>query len=77
MLYVQSYRLLMMDGKTVRNMQSATTKQNKFEKLVHILGFTIEIYHDARPYKCQIKQGVRPLFTKEVPYTLCDKSQNL
>ena len=25
---------------------------NKFEKLVH-LSFTIEIYHDARPYRCQ------------------------
>jgi len=30
--------------------------QNKFEKQVHLVGFTIEIYHDARPYKRQICQ---------------------
>ena len=24
--------------------------QNKFEKLVHLVGFNIEIYHDARPF---------------------------
>jgi hypothetical protein len=24
------------------------------KKLLHLVGFTIEIYHDARPYKCQI-----------------------
>jgi hypothetical protein len=26
----------------------------KFEKLVHLVGFTIEIYYDARTYECQI-----------------------
>jgi len=26
----------------------------KFEKLVHLVGFTVELYHDARPYKRQI-----------------------
>jgi len=28
--------------------------QNKFETLVHLVGFTIEIYYDAWPYECQI-----------------------
>ena len=26
---------------------------NKFEKLVHLVGFIIRIYHDARPPECQ------------------------
>jgi len=43
----------MMDGKTVRNMQSVT--QNKFETLMHLVGFTIEIYYDTRPYERQIR----------------------
>jgi len=29
------------------------SKQNKFETLVHLFGFTIEIYYDARPYERQ------------------------
>ena len=49
-----SLELLMMDGKTVRNMQSVIPKQNKFETLVHLFVFTIEIYYDARPYERQI-----------------------
>jgi len=28
--------------------------KNKFEKLVHLVGFVIRIYHDARSSKCQI-----------------------
>jgi len=32
--------------------------QNKFDALVHLVGFTIEIYHDARPYECHIYQYV-------------------
>ena len=28
--------------------------KNKFEKLVHLIGFTIRIYHDARSSECQI-----------------------
>ena len=28
--------------------------KNKFEKLVHLLGFIIRIYHDARPPEDQI-----------------------
>jgi len=27
--------------------------QNKFEKLVHLVGFSIRIYHDARSSECQ------------------------
>jgi hypothetical protein len=27
--------------------------QNKFEKLVHLVGFIIRIYHDARSHECQ------------------------
>jgi len=34
--------------------------KNKFEKLVHLVGFIITIYHDARSYECQ-----------NVPLTLC------
>jgi len=28
--------------------------QNKFEKLVHLVGFIIGIYRDGRSYKCQV-----------------------
>jgi len=41
----------MMDGKAVRNMYIALQKKTNLKKLVHIVGFTIEIYQDARPYK--------------------------
>ena len=27
--------------------------KNKFEKLVHLVGFIIRIYHDARSCECQ------------------------
>ena len=30
------------------------SKINKFEILVHLVGFSIEIYYDARPYESQI-----------------------
>jgi hypothetical protein len=29
--------------------------KNKFEKLVHLVGFIIRIYHDARTSECQIR----------------------
>ena len=29
--------------------------KNKFEKLVHLLGFIIRTYHDARSFECQIR----------------------
>ena len=34
----------MIDGKTVRNMQGIIPKQNKFDTLVHLVGFTTEIF---------------------------------
>jgi hypothetical protein len=48
-----SPELLMMDAKTFRNMQSYS-KLNTFEKLMHLVGFTTEIYYDARTYERQI-----------------------
>jgi len=44
---------LMMDGKTVRNMYNVIPKQNKLETLIHLVGFTIEIYEDAGPCEPQ------------------------
>jgi hypothetical protein len=42
-----SLELLVMGGKTVPNMQSVIQKKcNKFEKLLHLVGFTIEIIND-------------------------------
>jgi hypothetical protein len=38
-----SLELLMMDGKTVRSMQSVIPKINKFEKQLLLVGFTIGI----------------------------------
>jgi hypothetical protein len=32
--------------------------KNKFEKLVHLVGFIIRIYHDARSSGCQIRRCV-------------------
>jgi len=32
--------------------------KNKFEKLVHLVGFIIRIYHDARSSECQIHEGL-------------------
>ena len=41
----------MTDGKTIQNMQSVISK---IWDIVHLVGFTIEIYYDARSYKRQI-----------------------
>jgi len=38
------------------NKNEIKLKENKFEKLVHPVGFTTEIYRDARPYKHEIRQ---------------------
>jgi len=38
-----SLELLMMDGKTVRNMWSVIPKSNKFDTLVHLVGFTVDM----------------------------------
>ena len=43
----------MMDRVTVRNMLEFYSK-NKFEKLAHLVGFIIRIYHDARSPERQI-----------------------
>jgi len=43
----------MMDRGIVRNMWSFISK-NKFEKLVHLVGFIVRIYHDARSAERQI-----------------------
>jgi len=44
--------------------------KNKFEKLLHLVGFIIRIYHDARPSKRQICRSstykIFPSFTKPV-----------
>jgi hypothetical protein len=54
----------MMDRKPVPNMlrsipkinnnNKIRNKINKFEKLVHLVGFIPRIYHDARSCECQI-----------------------
>jgi len=43
----------MMDRGTVQNMKSFYSK-NKFEKLLHQVGFIIRIYHDAWSSERQI-----------------------
>ena len=48
--------LLVMDSGHVRNTQS--TLSNKYEKLCISLAFIIKIYHDARPFECQIHYSV-------------------
>jgi len=32
---------------------SVLLQKNKYETLMHLVGFTIEIYYDARPYERQ------------------------
>jgi hypothetical protein len=34
-------------------------KKDKFEKLAHLVGFTIEMYYDARPYERHIQVILR------------------
>jgi hypothetical protein len=38
---------------TIKNVQFCS--KNKFEKLVHLVGFIIRIYHDARSSERQIR----------------------
>ena len=54
---VCSEKPLMMDRGTVRNMQRFYSK-NKFEKLVHLVGFVVRIYYDARSAERQIWRGL-------------------
>jgi len=42
----------MMDRETVQKNLDFYSK-NKLEKLVHLFGFSIRIYHDARSSECQ------------------------
>ena len=42
--------------------------KNKFEKLVHLVGFILRIYHDARSPECQIYQrSVAPFYMWNLP----------
>jgi len=49
----------MMDRGTVRNTRSFYSK-NKFEKLVHLVGFIIRIYHAARSHGRQAPKCFKP-----------------
>jgi hypothetical protein len=48
---VYSARLLMMDSPKHVEFYS----KNRFEELVHLVGFIIRVYHDARSSECQIR----------------------
>ena len=54
---VYSEKPLMMDRGTVRNIHSFIPK-NKFQKLVHQVGFIIGIYHDARSLEHQTVRDI-------------------
>ena len=49
--------------------------QNKFEKLMHLVGFTLLIYHDARSSESQISRTMARKFTTwhaiPIPLSLC------
>ena len=49
----------MMDGNTVRNMQSDIQQTRK---IVHLVGFTVEIYYDARSHERQINNLACKIF---------------
>ena len=63
--------LLMMDRGTVRNMWCYS--KNKFEKLVHLVGFIIRIYYDARSHERQIRN---PTFTYIPSYNVHRQGPN-
>jgi hypothetical protein len=48
-----SYRLCWLLASGIRVDPVDFYSKNKFEKLVHLIGFIIRIYHDARYSKCQ------------------------
>jgi hypothetical protein len=52
--FILEYTLHVSDGKTNRNAYSIFQNKVNFKKLVHLVGFTIEIYYDARPYEHQM-----------------------
>jgi hypothetical protein len=41
------------DGQKTSPKHEEFYSKNKFGKLVHLVGFNIRIYHDARPSECQ------------------------
>jgi hypothetical protein len=45
----------------IKNLEFSS--KNKFEKLVHIVGFIIRIYHDAQSSECQINWNKLLFFT--------------
>jgi len=61
-LYTQqwcmSYRFAPDDGQRNCLKHVEFYSKNKFEKLVHLFGFIIRIYHDARSPERQIKTAV-------------------
>jgi len=60
LLYVQSWTPD--DGRKDRPKHvQCHSKINKFETSVHLVGFTIELYYDARPYERQIKMNLKKL----------------
>jgi hypothetical protein len=42
------------DGQKTCPKHAEFYSKNKFEKLVHLVGFIIRIYHDARSSECQM-----------------------
>ena len=50
---------------------------NKFEKLVHLVGFTIRIYHDARSSERQITEGTFVTVVSSSDITLIQNFGNL
>ena len=47
--------------------------KNKFEKSVHLVGFVIRIYHDARSSECQIILRMFMSFSRVSLYVDCTK----
>jgi hypothetical protein len=43
------------DGQKICPKHVEFYSKNKFEKLVHLVGFIIRIYHDARSSECQME----------------------
>jgi hypothetical protein len=69
---------MMMDRKPVPKRVEFYSK-NKFEKLVHLVGFIVRIYHEARSSECQkgncflICRVFAPLRGKQLDLMLCRK----
>ena len=53
-LYTQQYIQVMLTAVSITCLKHVEFySKNKFEKLVHVVGFIIRIYHDARSSECQ------------------------